>query len=112
MCTCSAVVVVYGGPGKQRSSAESICIACPVLISIRHPQLKPYLSPRTHARYFCPSFGGGGYPTWVPRAVAEGLCESKTRDELMAGGPLPPNFKVLVYGNSYMRQVMVGWLVG
>ena len=42
---------------------------------------------------------------WVPRAVLEEKCESITRSE-MAGAPLPPDFKILMYGNSHLRQVI------
>ncbi|CAN0284373.1 unnamed protein product, partial [Ectocarpus fasciculatus] len=56
------------------------------------------------ARYFCPNLGSGGYPRWVPRAVARGDCRSVTREEMSRGAPFPPDSKVLFYGNSYMRQ--------
>lgn len=62
---------------------------------------------RTNRRYFCPSLGVRGYPKWVPHSVANGACKSVTRSEMMAEGPLPPDFKVLFYGNSHMRQVRV-----
>lgn len=71
--------------------------------------------PLTHSRfslffrYFCPSrLGGGVYPKWEPRAITEGACKRRrSRAEMMAAGasPFPPGFKVLFYGNSYMRQV-------
>lgn len=57
------------------------------------------------ARYFCPHLGSDGYPTWVPRAVSDGKCHSVS-SSLLAEAPLPPDFKVLVYGNSYMRQLV------
>lgn len=57
-----------------------------------------------HNRYFCPDQGGSEYPKWVPQAVASGSCASTTREEL-SEAPLPPNFKVLFYGNSHLRQV-------
>lgn len=57
-------------------------------------------------RYFCPSLGNESYPKWQPRAVTEGVCESVQREQL-AKDPFPPNLKVLMYGNSFMRQVSV-----
>lgn len=56
-------------------------------------------------RYFCPDLGAEGYPVWRPQAVADGVCRSITRSDLRQA-PLPPNFKVLLYGNSYVRQVV------
>lgn len=41
---------------------------------------------------------------WEPAAVAEGQCETPSFDEL-AVAPLPPGFRVLVHGNSHLRQV-------
>lgn len=58
-------------------------------------------------RYFCPDLGDQGYRAWVPQAAADGVCKSVTRSDLRQA-PLPPNFKVLVYGNSYLRQVVEG----
>jgi len=62
-------------------------------------------------RYFCPSrLGGGAYPKWEPRAITEGACRRRRSPEgrVAAGAsPFPPGFKVLFYGNSYMRQVTV-----
>lgn len=61
---------------------------------------------KSNRRYFCPSLNSSrGYPKWVPHSVANGACKSVTRGEMMAEGPLPPDFKVLFYGNSHMRQV-------
>eukprot|EP00752_Nemacystus_decipiens_P012752 g11292.t2 len=60
----------------------------------------------TRARYYCPSREPNqGYPQWEPRAVSEGVCNSVTRRQL-SDAPLPPGFKVLVYGNSHLRQVV------
>ncbi|CAN0198178.1 unnamed protein product [Scytosiphon promiscuus] len=56
------------------------------------------------ARYFCP-LAKDGYPRWVPRAVSDGTCSSVTTSQL-AEAPLPPGFKVLLYGNSYLRQMV------
>lgn len=61
--------------------------------------------PHYRARYFCPDLGNDGYQKWVPRAVADGTCHSMTPSQL-AEVPLPPNFKVLAYGNSHLRQVI------
>lgn len=55
------------------------------------------------ARYFCPNLGHGGYPRWVPTMVREGHCLQVPRS-LLAQAPLPPDFKVLMYGNSHLRQ--------
>lgn len=57
------------------------------------------------ARYFCPNLGNDGYPAWVPHAVSNGTCDSVTLSQLLEA-PLPPDFKVLVYGNSHLRQVV------
>lgn len=54
--------------------------------------------------YFCPQLGNEGYPRWVPQAVAGGTCEDRLPSSV-EGGPLPPNFKVLIVGNSHLRQV-------
>ena len=56
------------------------------------------------SRYFCPNLGVGGAFKWVPRAVADGICQEKPLAQL-ENAPLPPNFRILVYGNSHMRQV-------
>eukprot|EP00903_Cladosiphon_okamuranus_P011189 g10558.t1 len=61
------------------------------------------------SRYFCPSLGDKGNPAWVPQAVADGVCKSVTRFDLRQA-PLPPDFKVLVYGNSFLRQVVEGMM--
>lgn len=61
------------------------------------------------SRYFCPALGDQGNPAWVPEAVSVGVCKSVTRLDLRQA-PLPPNFKVLVYGNSYLRQVVEGMM--
>lgn len=57
------------------------------------------------ARYFCPTQIDASYPTWEPRAVSNGECGIKRREDLV-GAPLPPNSKILLYGNSHLRQVM------
>ncbi|CAM9508172.1 unnamed protein product [Laminaria digitata] len=57
------------------------------------------------ARYFCPGQTNPEYLKWEPWAVSQGLCRSVTRSDL-EGEPLPPNFKVLAYGNSHLRQVV------
>lgn len=79
-------------------------------LCVQQAPSNPDRRPRPHAftpRYFCPNLGIGGYPKWAPHAVAEGACTSRTREEMVAGrAPLPPDFKVLFYGNSYVRQVM------
>ncbi|CAM9748966.1 unnamed protein product, partial [Ectocarpus fasciculatus] len=58
------------------------------------------------ARYFCPSIDGldRGYPRWVPHHIAARNCRGVSQSEL-AEAPFPPNSKVLMYGNSHMRQV-------
>lgn len=56
-------------------------------------------------RYFCPSQGKSGYPMWEPRAVSHGVCRSKLWDKKV-DAPLPPNAKILLYGNSHLRQVI------
>lgn len=56
------------------------------------------------ARYFCPTQSSPAYPRWEPLAVTEGLCKSKMPSD-MTEGPFPPNFKILMYGNSHIRQV-------
>ena len=57
------------------------------------------------SRYYCPTQDGVEYSTWVPQAAAQGSCRSTTRSA-MAETPLPSNFKILMYGNSHLRQVM------
>ncbi|CAM9224832.1 unnamed protein product [Scytosiphon promiscuus] len=59
----------------------------------------------SRARYFCPHLGDDGYQIWAPRAVSDGTCSSMTASQL-AEAPFPPGFKVLVYGNSHLRQVV------
>lgn len=54
-------------------------------------------------RYYCPNLGSTRYPTWEHPAVREGNCTVVPREDL-AKEPLPPNSKVLLYGNSYLRQ--------
>lgn len=54
-------------------------------------------------RYFCPHLGNKGYPQWVSRAAKSGSCVEIPRSRI-AEAPLPPGFKVLVYGNSHLRQ--------
>ncbi|CAN0475847.1 unnamed protein product, partial [Laminaria digitata] len=48
-----------------------------------------------------------GYPKWTPKAVSNGTCKPVSRD-LFKTDPLPPNFKMLFYGNSHLRQVVEG----
>lgn len=57
-------------------------------------------------RYFCPHLGEEAYPLWQPSAALENDCFIVDRDDL-AKAPLPPRAKVLVYGNSHLRQVSV-----
>eukprot|EP00903_Cladosiphon_okamuranus_P012673 g11853.t1 len=59
----------------------------------------------TRARYFCESLRGQGYRSWTPLAVSEGICKSVTPYQI-SKAPLPPGFKVLMYGNSHLRQVL------
>jgi len=54
------------------------------------------------SRYYCPN-SDGKYPVWLPKSVEEGKCNSPTPSK---NKPLPSNFKVLMYGNSHLRQVM------
>lgn len=56
-------------------------------------------------RYFCPAQTNPEYPKWEPWAVGQGVCQSVSRSSL-DGQPLPPNFKVLTYGNSHLRQIV------
>lgn len=58
------------------------------------------------SRYYCPSQDGVEYPTWVPQATAQGVCRSTTRSAMLEI-PFPPNFKILFYGNSHLRQVIL-----
>lgn len=55
-------------------------------------------------RYYCPTRTHKAYPKWESLAVTQGLCSSKTLSD-MAGGLFPPNIKILLYGNSHLRQV-------
>jgi len=55
-------------------------------------------------RYFCEHLGDEGYHKWVPHAESEGICESVNPSEASTA-PLPPKFKVLIFGNSHLRQV-------
>lgn len=61
------------------------------------------------ARYFCPDLGDEGYPAWVPRSVSQGSCKDIPRPDLQKD-PLPPNSRVLFYGNSHLRQVIEGMM--
>jgi len=58
------------------------------------------------SRYFCPVMSGSTilYPSWTPSAVRDGLCETI---EILED-PLPNGFKLLMYGNSHLRQVLDG----
>lgn len=55
------------------------------------------------ARYFCEHLGNEGYHKWVPHAESEGVCESVDPSEASTA-PFPPKFKVLIFGNSHLRQ--------
>ncbi|CAM9162932.1 unnamed protein product [Scytosiphon promiscuus] len=59
------------------------------------------------ASYHCPHLGTEGYPKWNPRLVAHGICKPKSKSDLKHE-PFPPDFKVLFYGNSHLRQVLEG----
>eukprot|EP00903_Cladosiphon_okamuranus_P014838 g13739.t1 len=59
------------------------------------------------ASYHCPNLGTDGYPQWMPRQESSGACKSKTKKALELD-PLPPGSKVLLYGNSHVRQVVEG----
>eukprot|EP00752_Nemacystus_decipiens_P009300 g8311.t1 len=59
----------------------------------------------TRARYFCAHLDSQGYRPWVPRAVSGGICNSVTPSQI-AKEPLPPKSKMLIYGNSHLRQVV------
>lgn len=61
--------------------------------------------PFFRGRYYCPSMHSKGYPKWVPQSLSNGECKS-VDDETLLEGPLPANFKVFVYGNSHLRQVV------
>ncbi|CAN0123542.1 unnamed protein product [Ectocarpus fasciculatus] len=55
------------------------------------------------ASYFCPNLGTGGYPKWN----TSGECKRRERSALQ-NEPLPPGFRMLIYGNSHLRQVLEG----
>ena len=61
------------------------------------------------ARYYCPSDENTGYREWIPRSISERTCRSVSHSDLIRG-PLPPDFKVLIYGNSHIRQVIEGMM--
>lgn len=69
------------------------------------PTGKTFLSFVLIGRYFCPAQTHLQYPKWEPWAVGQGVCGSISRSDLV-GAPLPSGFKVLMYGNSHLRQVI------
>ena len=80
-------------PGRWMVEYSIIYVDCRLVSTVRI------------GRYFCPNQGDSSYPVWEPRAVSQGACRSKPWDD-MIGAPLPPNAKILLYGNSHLRQVI------
>ena len=57
--------------------------------------------------YRCPHLGNdGNYPKWNPPVVSSGACTPKDM-ETLEHEPFPPDFKVLFFGNSHIRQASV-----
>ena len=90
-------------PLRQRSTTLTCCYTLLIARVLETPATSYVYK---YCRFFCPSADNSGYPMWVPQAVLEEKCESITRSELV-GAPLPPDFKVLMYGNSHLRQVIL-----
>ena len=87
------------------SLVELLCL-CVVIIPFSRSYLinhHPTLCPSRRS-YVCPKLGNEGYPMWVPTTVSKGSCKPLPTSALEEE-PFPPNFKVLFYGNSHLRQV-------